>query len=1527
MLQSRPLLYSVLGFLAVSFSIILTVSARNAKGDVIPDPVKNQGFRPGVVIVKLRPEAANPLRAAVAQKIAFPALPIPAALRTKLTENRATGVDPLIPSSKAAATEVDQIFTISIAKETDIPAAVVSLSGDPDVLFAQPDFIAEAFVTPNDPFYVDGSQWALDMINASQAWDNSTGTDVIVAVIDTGVDITHPDLAAHIWVNNDPPGDNPPGISCAGFNNADDDCNGFIDDTNGWNFARFDANGNPIQGGNNAIQDLMGHGTHVAGIIGAVGNNGIGIAGLAYNCRIMVVRGLGANGIGYTSTLAPCIKYAVDNGASVINNSWGGLGRNPTIDSMVDYARDNNVLVVSAAGNSNLETCLFNPSNSENSMSVSALTNVPVSKATYSNFGVKVDVGAPGGSGGGTSQTDVLSTVLSGGYEPHAGTSMAAPYVSALAALIRKMQPTWTSEQVKHVIQQSANPNIIPPDFDLYSGYGLIDAQAALNRALPLQGNTPPPVASITTPYNCQTVSGTIEIVGSATASSFEFYEVWYGEGNLPETWTLVSPQGTAPQPFGVLASWDTSSFSGVYTLRLVTKDTQLLIVSEDRNVIDIDNSSSATPCSHFSSGFGTQDWTAIDRENINGPGNDCAIVDTPNPHTVLPQPIEGNPGGYISASDDFSNVDFYFRAPAAFVGDQSAHFGEDLWFDVKTGGADYCDPSYFLFSPNILILEPNTGPPIAHHGPSCFPLNTWMRVRIPLDESAGWHHICDSSPLAPGELFSVLKDLKWLDIKGEYASGFDTGGLDNVCFRAHDSTMDCMHVVNGAFEEPWPNFNFGWTPSGVDPSGGLLPPSINQSAAYWLFGALNSDPILTQTITSLSVGRSYELSGDYASRLYNDNPPGSINTRSFSVSIGDLPPWTYVPTPLLQWQHFSETFTATSSSMVLQLAAELNSTNNDFMVDNIKICLCNPSISGTKFIDNDCDGVHDSNEPGLAGWTITAINEATGAQYHAVTSSSPLGQYSINGLPTGSYSVLETAQSNYVQTLPRCNARTVALGCAPQTNIDFGNCPCQANASSVSLGGGCTECLVGGPSGPLLNSWQVVSAPAQGNPLTPFATTNVPNAVAQAAGWCTNCGGGWISASQNPNDVTLTSGLYTYRYSFCLDSRFSNPSMSLCVMADSSEFGASVFLNGHFLFDVDPAFGPCTNHVYAAAFLQPLLRPGENQIDVVVDHDSGPGGINVQGAFNDPTGRCCPSPLCPCVTPPSGMIGWWPLDEAIGATVYDDISGTPQNAINSGDPGPSVVSGVVGLARNYGGNPPPSIVPNPDADALNAGTGDFSIDAWVKTNPVGQVSHSIVEKLYVRAPNPPSDPGDMIGYTLGIDGQGRLNGSLVTSIFFNGNAGAQAGQIDDARWHHVAMTVIRNSPTGGKVYVDGVPTTFDPTNAAGDISNGETFKIGGRSSSAAFQGAIDEVEFFNRALTPAEVYAIYAAGSSGKCKCPCMGDMNGDGKLNGGDIHPFMVCIADPPPGCACGDMNGDGMVTAADISGFVDAMLIGCP
>jgi subtilisin family serine protease len=300
-------------------------------------------------------------------------------------------------------------------------------------LHCEPNRIRAISKTPNDPYLED--LYGLSRLDAYRAWDVTTGSsNVIVAVVDTGVYYNHSDLIGNIAINTrDIPN-----------NGIDDDANGYTDDYFGYDF--YDLDGDPV--------DENGHGTHCAGIAGGSGDNGTGVVGINWEVGILPVRVLGANGTGMDADVASGIQYAVDRGASIVSLSLGGEFSSTVLENAIQYARDRGVLVVAAAGNENENNDVFPtyPASApfDNIVAVAA-TDSSDNRASYSNYGpYSVHVAAPG--------SGILSTYLANQFGTKSGTSMATPYVAGVAALMKAANPALSYAQLRSGLIASSDP-------------------------------------------------------------------------------------------------------------------------------------------------------------------------------------------------------------------------------------------------------------------------------------------------------------------------------------------------------------------------------------------------------------------------------------------------------------------------------------------------------------------------------------------------------------------------------------------------------------------------------------------------------------------------------------------------------------------------------------------------------------------------------------------------------------------------------------------------------------------------------------------------------------------------------------------------------------------------------------------------------------------------------------------------------------------------------------------------------------
>jgi subtilisin family serine protease len=386
-------------------------------------------------------------------------------------------------------TILDNIYLFRVPEESDILSIVNDYSSNPNVLYAEPNGFAHLCGIPNDENF--SKQWALHNtgqtggtpdadIDAVEAWDIETGSpDVVIAIIDTGVDYTHPDLEDNIWSNEDEIPDN--GI--------DDDGNGYIDDVIGWDWW-YDDN-DPL--------DEYGHGTICAGIAGAVGNNGIGISGVCWDCKIMSLKITNETAWLYYTDIAEAIQYAADNGAHVISMSFVLYNNMSYIWDAVNYANDKGVFMCAACGNDDVSEKTY-PAAYDNVIAVGGTDHNDSRMYFYcehcgkyhgSNYGSWVDVAAPA--------QEIYSTMptyyvyynklgMKQNYDTlQGGTSFACPHVAGLAALILSKYPSLSLEKLTSRILEKVDPY----DSEFYIGTGRINAHKSVKRSRDRAVNTP----------------------------------------------------------------------------------------------------------------------------------------------------------------------------------------------------------------------------------------------------------------------------------------------------------------------------------------------------------------------------------------------------------------------------------------------------------------------------------------------------------------------------------------------------------------------------------------------------------------------------------------------------------------------------------------------------------------------------------------------------------------------------------------------------------------------------------------------------------------------------------------------------------------------------------------------------------------------------------------------------------------------------------------------------------------------------
>jgi len=354
-----------------------------------------------------------------------------------------------------------------------LASVIGQLSDAPGVVFAEPNYRTHVLTEPADPMWLD--QTSLIDLQVPQAWDITTGSpDVVVAVIDTGVDLQHPDLAAQVWVNAGEDGLDDSGADKR-TNGLDDDGNGYVDDWTGWNFVATNAK----------VYDGHGHGTHLAGLIAAAANNGEGISGIAPGVRVMTLKASDDNGAGSYAQLAEALVYATDRGARVINISLGGNTPSRALQAAVEYAVQHNVVVIAASGGSQGTNSLF-PAAYDDVIAVgNTASDFAESRARLIGRS-KIDLLAPG--------QDVLST-WPGGYRTMSGSSVSAAQVSGIAALLASVPKFESAASIREALLATAlrgrSYAVSDGSFEQTQQAGLVQAFEALNYGEPIAPSAP----------------------------------------------------------------------------------------------------------------------------------------------------------------------------------------------------------------------------------------------------------------------------------------------------------------------------------------------------------------------------------------------------------------------------------------------------------------------------------------------------------------------------------------------------------------------------------------------------------------------------------------------------------------------------------------------------------------------------------------------------------------------------------------------------------------------------------------------------------------------------------------------------------------------------------------------------------------------------------------------------------------------------------------------------------------------------
>ncbi len=493
------------------------------------------------------------------------------------------------------------VHAVQVQTGMTVEQTLAEYQNSPDVLSAEPDYMVNAAVLPNDTYFNNlygmrntgqtGGTADAD-IDADQAWDVNTGSlKVVVGIIDTGIDYTHIDLYRNIWINQ---GEIPTGLNLVDadsdglitfwdLNNAansgkvadlngnnyidaydllhnptwangvDNDHNGYVDDIVGWDFVNND----------NDPFDDNSHGTHVAGTIGATGDNGTGVVGVNWQVQMAALKFLNASGSGYLSDAVRALNYAVANGITISNNSWGGGGYSSSLATAISNARNAGHIFVAAAGNAgtnNDTTPSYPASYGYDNMIAVAATDSKDTLASFSNYGANsVDIAAPG--------VSILSTIPGNKYAYYSGTSMATPHVTGVVALLKAQNPTLSySEIISKVL---ANVDTLSNLSGKVATSGRLNAYKAVNATPPPGDTTGPRVLTAVANGTNSVNSVRVTFSEAINLNSFTTQDItnFLGAGGSIRVTGVVAVQGSGNKQFDI--TFATQTTPGSYSFDL----------------------------------------------------------------------------------------------------------------------------------------------------------------------------------------------------------------------------------------------------------------------------------------------------------------------------------------------------------------------------------------------------------------------------------------------------------------------------------------------------------------------------------------------------------------------------------------------------------------------------------------------------------------------------------------------------------------------------------------------------------------------------------------------------------------------------------------------------------------------------------------------------------------------------------------------------------------------------------------------
>lgn len=449
-MRTRRVVYGLLSFCLVLGILGFQITDATQKDNVAVTTGESQ-FVPNEVIVKFRAGLAE---YAVMQSIQA----VSGSIISYRGEVASVGLWSENKTRYRSFIRKSDLFLLRVPAFMGTDRAILDLTADANIEYAEKNHIFCASYTPDDTYF--SYQWGLHNtgqsggtsdadIDAPEAWETFTGSsDICMAILDTGIDYNHTDLQSNIWNN---PGETGGGKET---DNTDNDGNGYIDDWRGWDFVNSD---NTPMDDNNPYY----HGTHVAGIAGATGDNSTGIVGVCWNSKLIALKVLNSSGGGTTANIISAIDYAIDAGAQVINASFGSYSYSASLYEAIEEAQEEGILVICSAGNDNYNTNTtpHYPSSYDLDSIISVLaTDDDDAIASYSNYGFySVDLGAPGGSDDTQSSYNIYSTKQGNAYQYLFGTSMATPLVTGAAALIIGQRSTIDWWQAKTIILKSVD--------------------------------------------------------------------------------------------------------------------------------------------------------------------------------------------------------------------------------------------------------------------------------------------------------------------------------------------------------------------------------------------------------------------------------------------------------------------------------------------------------------------------------------------------------------------------------------------------------------------------------------------------------------------------------------------------------------------------------------------------------------------------------------------------------------------------------------------------------------------------------------------------------------------------------------------------------------------------------------------------------------------------------------------------------------------------------------------------------------